>query len=62
MKTPNQYRLVYVRHEYDEVEISRDKVERPGPMLTYTKWKPWDGRTIRTRQSYEIEFRYKEDA
>lgn len=61
MRAPNQYRLVYIRHDYDEVAISEDKVRESGPVRTYTKWMSWDGGKIRTRDSYEIEFRYKAD-
>lgn len=57
MRAPNQYRLVYIRHSYEAVPDS--EYSGPTQLRTHTKWLPWDGKTIRTRESQEIEFRYK---
>lgn len=58
---PNQYRLVYVRHEYDVVSMKYGPVEDKGPEVvkTYTKWRPFDGSAIKCHEAYGVEFRCK---
>lgn len=62
MRALNQYRLVFIRHHYDEYPASEPVKETDRFIKTYTKWRPWQGQTIKTTQSNEVEFRYKENA
>lgn len=64
MRLPNQYRLVYIRHEYDTVAMKYGREETDGPVVleTHTKWRSWSGESIKCHDSYKIEFRYKENA
>lgn len=60
---PNEYRLVYLRHEFDDVDMysRRNEREAPETVKTFTDWKPFTGGTIRVREANNVEFRYNQE-
>lgn len=53
-----QYRLVFMRYHHDEVAMYQGGKVKDETLMTYTKWRDWNGRDdINPRGACLIEFR-----
>jgi len=58
---PNEYRLVFMRFDFDEVDMYTRRNQDPEAMKTFTDWRRFTGEVIKVKEAHMVEFRHNKE-